>query len=124
MTAADQTPDFRKSDRWITPGVVIAAIIGVTFVLTVLAASVAYLTARGIDPDPMVKLVATVAAAAGSLGTFVMQLVNRSTTTKVERNTGMLPAAITNAVAAAVPPPPPVPGDMTRQQMLTPPVPR
>lgn len=110
---ASQVPDFRKSDRWITPGVVIAFVIVAGIVACVLAASVAYLTARGIDPDPMIKLVTTTLAALGSLATFVMQLVNRSTTAKVERNTGMLPAAVSTAVStavnAAVPPPPPPP---------------
>lgn len=107
---AGAPPDFRKSDRWITPGVVIAFVIVAGIVACVLAASVAYLTARGIDPDPMIKLVTTTLAALGSLATFVMQLVNRSTTAKVERNTGLIPAVVTDAVNAALPPPPPPPG--------------
>lgn len=103
------SPDFRRSDRWITPGVIIAFVIVAGVVACVLAASVAYLTARGIDPDPMIKLVTTTLAALGSLATFVMQLVNRSTTAKVERNTGLLPTVVTDAVNAALPPAPPSP---------------
>jgi hypothetical protein len=106
-------PDFRKSDRWITPGVIIAFVIVAGIVACVLAASVAYLTARGIDPDPMIKLVTTTLAALGSLATFVMQLVNRSTTAKVERNTGLLPTVVSDAVTAALPPAPPVPEPAT-----------
>lgn len=102
--AANPLPDFRASDRWITPGVVIAAVIVGGFVLAVVAASVAYLTARGIDPDPMLKLVSTVAAALGSLGTFVMTLINRSTTAKAERNSGLAPAVIADHVSNALPP--------------------
>jgi hypothetical protein len=111
------SPDFRKSDRWITPAVIIAFVIVGGVVACVLAASVAYLTARGIDPDPMIKLVTTTLAALGSLATFVMQLVNRSTTAKVERNTGTLPDvitdAVTGAVTAALPPAPPAPDPVT-----------
>jgi hypothetical protein len=112
---ADVGPDFRKSDRYVTPGVIIAALIVAGFVLVVVAGSVAYLTSRGIDPDPMLKLVATVFTGLLSLGTFVLQLVHRPTAAKTERNTGVLTAhtgalvdAVTDlraAVPALVPPP-------------------
>jgi hypothetical protein len=108
-------PDFRKSDRWITPGVVIAFVIVLGITACVVALSVAYLTARGIDPDPMLKLVTTTVGALGSLGTFVLQLVNRSTTAKVERNTGMLPAAVSTAVSTAVAAATPAPEPPTAQ---------
>lgn len=98
---ADVGPDFRKSDRYVTPGVIIAALIVAGFVLIVVAGSVAYLTSRGIDPDPMLKLVATVGGGLFSLGTFVLQLVNRPTAAKTERNTGVL-TAHTSALVGAV----------------------
>jgi hypothetical protein len=98
---ADVGPDFRKSDRYVTPGVIIAALIVAGIVLIVVAGSVAYLTSRGIDPDPMLKLVATVGGGLFSLGTFVLQLVNRPTAAKTERNTGVLTAHI-GALASTV----------------------
>jgi len=124
---ADVGPDFRKSDRYVTPGVIMVALFIAGFLLAVVAGSVAYLTARGIDPDPMIKLVTTVGGALFSLGTFVLQLVNRPTAAKTERNTGVL-AAHTSALvetvsdlaaagpapATAVAPRPPVPVAVTR----------
>ena len=98
---ADVGPDFRKSDRYVTPGVIMAALFVAGVVLIFVAGSVAYLTARGIDPDPMLKLVATVGGGLFSLGTFVLQLVNRPTAAKTERNTGVL-AAHTSALAETV----------------------
>jgi hypothetical protein len=91
---ADAGPDFRKSDRYVTPGVIMVALFVGGVVLVVVAGSVAYLTARGIDPDPMIKLVATVGGLLASLGTFVLQLVNRPTQAKTERNTGVLTAHV------------------------------
>ena len=91
---ADVGPDFRKSDRYVTPGVIMVALFIAGFLLAVVAGSVAYLTARGIDPDPMIKLVTTVGGALFSLGTFVLQLVNRPTAAKTERNTGVLASAV------------------------------
>ena len=98
---ADVGPDFRKSDRYVTPGVIMVALFVAGVVLVVVAGAVAYLTARGIDPDPMLKLVATVGGGIFSLGTFVLQLVNRPTAAKTERNTGVL-AAHTSALRSTV----------------------
>jgi len=98
---ADVGPDFRKSDRYVTPGVIMVALFVAGVVLVVVAGAVAYLTARGIDPDPMLKLVATVGGGIFSLGTFVLQLVNRPTAAKTERNTGVL-AAHTSALVSTV----------------------
>jgi hypothetical protein len=132
---ADVGPDFRKSDRYVTPGVIIAALIVAGIVLIVVAGSVAYLTSRGIDPDPMLKLVATVFTGLLSLGTFVLQLVHRPTAAKTERNTGVLTAhtgALVDAVSdlrAAVPAlvPPPIMAaaapPMTSSTSQLPPVP-
>lgn len=106
---ADVGPDFRKSDRYVTPGVIIVALFVIGFVIVVVALSVAYLTARGIDPNPMIKLVSTVGAGLFSLGTFILQLVGRPTAAKTERNTGVLAAhtsalvGTVNELAAAVP---------------------
>jgi hypothetical protein len=65
---------------------------------------VAYLSARGVDPDPMLKTVGALVAAATSVGTLLLQLVNRQTVAKTERNTGVLAAAVYD-VADAIPRP-------------------
>jgi hypothetical protein len=123
-------PDTRKSDRWLTPGVIIAALLVAGFTVASVVGSVAYLTARGIDPDPLLKLAGTLVAAAGSVGTFVLQLAQRAQNSKTERNTGVL-AGNTGALVGAVgevadhlatqasvttsmPPLPPVPAPVTR----------
>ena len=89
----------RDSDRWITPRVIAWALFLVTVLLLAVVASITYLTARGLDPDPMVELVAKVATAVGSLGTLALQLVSRSTTAKVERNTGVLATKVDETAA-------------------------
>lgn len=90
----------RNSDRWITPGVIIAALIVGGVVIGMVAASVTYLAAQGLDPDPMIRLVAQVATSVGALGTLILQLAGRATAAKTERNTGTL----ANVVADAIPP--------------------
>jgi hypothetical protein len=79
-----------KSDRWLTPGVIIAAIIVTGLIVAVVAASVAYLTAQGIDPAPMLKLVATAGTGLLTLLNVVLTIAGRTTATKTERNTGVL----------------------------------
>lgn len=79
-----------KSDRWFTPGVLIAAIVVGGVVVAVVAASVTYLTAQGIDPDPMLKLVANVGTGLFALLNLVLTMGMRTTATKTERNTGVL----------------------------------
>jgi divalent metal cation (Fe/Co/Zn/Cd) transporter len=99
-----------KSDRWVTPGVVIVGVLvaGVCILATI--AAVAWLTARGLNPEPMLKLVGVAVAALASLGNFALTLAQRRTATKVERNTGILANAVYD-VADALPrvtaPPPP-----------------
>jgi hypothetical protein len=105
---------MRNSDRWITPGVIIVGLLGATVCILATIAAVAWLTARGMDPQPMLQLVAVAVAALGSVGSFVVQLTNRRTTTKVERNTGNLANAVADVVDTITPPvraaaPPPVP---------------
>lgn len=94
----------RRSDRWITPGVVVVLLLCGTLVVLGGLACLTYLTARGIDPDPMVKLAGALIAAVSSTVSVVLSLVTRRTTTKVERNTGHLVNAVLD-VADAMPRP-------------------
>jgi hypothetical protein len=95
------TAPTRKDDRWLTPGVVVALILAGTIVVLGVLAAITYLTARGFDPQPVVQLTGTLLGAAAALGTFVQQLYTRRSTTKTERNTGVL-AAHANNLADAV----------------------
>lgn len=97
---------MRSSDRWVTPGVVVAGLLCGSVVLLGIAGCVTYLAQRGIDPDPVLRLLAEVGAAVSGVGSLLLQLVNRRTTTKVERNTGVLAAAVYD-VADALPRPAP-----------------
>lgn len=102
----------RKSDRWITPGVIIAAILVAGLVACVVAGGVTYLAARGVDPDPMLQLTAQVVTSLGVVGNVVLQLAGRSTAAKTERNTGQLVgvvADVAEVAAAPAPLPPPAP---------------
>lgn len=96
----------RKSDRWITPGVIIAAILVGGLVACVVAAGVTYLAARGVDPDPMLQLTAQVATSVGVVGNLILQLAGRSTAAKTERNTGVLASTVADAVQPAPVPAP------------------
>ena len=84
----------RASDRWITPGVVMVAIVMGTVVVLAIVGVVGYLTARGYDPAPIVTLTANLAAAVGALGSVLLQLIGRKTQTRIERQTGLLPAKV------------------------------
>lgn len=100
----------RNSDRWITPGVIITFLLVVGLVVAAIVGGVAYLMARGIDPDPMLKLATTLGAAVFSVGTFVLQLAQRSQNSKTERNTGALVGVAHDTLAAiAAPAPAPAP---------------
>jgi hypothetical protein len=58
----------------------------------------------------MLKLVGVRSPRAGSLGSLLLQLANRQTVTKTERNTGVLANAVhgvAEALDSAAPPPPP-----------------
>lgn len=80
----------RNSDRWVTPAVVVWGMVLGTIVVLATVAAVTWLTYLGRDPGPMLDLVAKVVTAIGTLGTLGLQLANRATVTKVERNTGAL----------------------------------
>lgn len=92
---------MRNSDRWITPGVVIIGLLCATLAVLATIGGVAYLTARGVDPDPLLKMAAQAVTALGALGSFVVTLATRRTAAKTERNTGVL-AAEHRQVAEAV----------------------
>jgi len=82
----------RASDRWVTPGVVMVALLVAGGLVALLIAVVGYLTVRGYDPAPLLDLTAKIVTAVGSFGTLLLTLVARRTVTKVERNTGVLAA--------------------------------
>lgn len=84
----------RDSDRWVTPTVVVAGLMVAGVIVLATIGAVTYLSAIGRDPDPMLKLVAQVATAVGSLGTLLLQVTGRQTVAKVERNTGVLAAEL------------------------------
>lgn len=80
----------RRSDRWVTPAVVVTGIIVGGLVVVAVAGLVAYLTARGVDPSPVVQLATAAAATIGSLSTLALQLAGRRTAAATERNTSPL----------------------------------
>ena len=121
-----------RSDRWVTPGVVIVGIIVLGGVLALTITATAYLSLRRIDPDPMIRLVMDVAGNASAFLVLLLTLVKRKTETKVERNTGTLGAeladvraelaAITDALYAPTPEPA-EPPTMAAPRYAPPPVP-
>lgn len=94
-------PFVRSSDRWVTPGVIIAALLVVGFVVSLLIVAVAWVTQQGIDADPMLRLIGEIVTAVSALGALALQLANRSSVTKTERNTGQLKTE-TAALAGAM----------------------
>lgn len=86
--AAPRPP--RRSDRWITPPVVCVALLCGAIVILGVVGAVAYLAARGLDAEPVLKLAGMAVAAVSSLGSFVLQLANRRTVAAAERNSGQL----------------------------------
>jgi len=80
----------RESDRWITPRVVAWMLLLGTVVILATIASVTFLTWQGLDPDPMLRLAAQVAAAVFSAGTFLQGLMTRRTTTNTQKQAGQL----------------------------------
>lgn len=92
---------MRQTDRYLTPAVVVTLLLVAGTVILGTVGAVAWLTSLGRDPDPMLKLVGAWVAAGSSTITLVLQLANRATVAKTERNTGVL-ATHTDALASAV----------------------
>jgi hypothetical protein len=84
----------RNSDRLATPAVVITLLVIGGLLVGGTVAAVTYLTARGIDPEPVFKLAGLAVTACASLGGFVLQLVNRVTIAKTEQQAGLANAAV------------------------------
>ena len=85
----------RTSDRLLTPAVVIVALVIGGQVLAMVILAVTYLTARGVDPDPMLRLVTEAAGTVGVLVNLALTMGSRSGVAKVERTTGLdLPAKV------------------------------
>lgn len=85
---------MRNSDRWVTPGVVMVGLLTVAVVVLGITAAIAWLAARGVDPQPVLQLVGVIVTAVSSVSAFVLQLVNRRSVAKVERNTGVQVGAL------------------------------
>lgn len=81
------------SDRYITPGVIVSLILSGALIVCGLGGAVTYLTARGIDAGPVVQLVGVLVTAVTAVGHFLLSLVGRTTSAKIERNTGQWAAA-------------------------------
>jgi hypothetical protein len=99
VTVSD--PYTRGSDRWVTPAVVVTGLLVVGVVLLSLIAATAWLTREGVNIDPMLQLMREWVTTVAALGALVLQLANRSSVTKTERNTGQLKAE-TGALASAM----------------------
>lgn len=85
----------RTSDRLLTPGVVVVALLMGGGCLALVIASVTYLAAQGLDPDPMLRLVAEATGAVGVLINLMLTIGGRAGVAKVERTTGRdLPAKV------------------------------
>lgn len=90
----------RQSDRWVTPGVIVAFLLVAMVVTLAAMGAITYLAAIGADPDPMVKLVADIVTAVGSLAAAIFTMATRATTTKVERNVNSLGEEVAELRAA------------------------
>lgn len=97
---------MRQTDRYLTPAVVVTLLLVAGAVVLGTVGCVAWLTSLGRDPDPMLKLVGAWVAAGSSTITLVLQIANRATVAKTERNTGTLANAMYE-VADAMPKPVP-----------------
>lgn len=79
---------MRDSDRWVTPRVVVAGLAGGVLVVIAAIGAVTYLSAIHVDPAPMLKLAGVLAGGASGLLSLILQLAQRRTVAKIERNTG------------------------------------
>lgn len=80
----------RDSDRWVTPGVVVAGLLVAGALALATIGGATYLVAVGRDPGPMLQAVGAVVTAVSSLSAVALQLASRATVAKVERNTQAL----------------------------------
>jgi nitrate/nitrite transporter NarK len=82
--------DTRRSDRWVTPSVIVAGIVTSGIVILGIGAGLVFLQYKGIDPQPIIDLVTKIITAIGALGSLVLTLATRATSAKTERNTGII----------------------------------
>jgi hypothetical protein len=112
--------DTRRSDRWVTPSVIVAGILTAGVVTLGLTAGLVFLQYKGVNPQPVIDLVTKIVTAIGALGSLLLGIANRATTAKTERNTGII-------IGQTTPPDPPYYKDdmapETSRLPHTPPVP-
>lgn len=84
----------RNSDRLATPAVVVTFLLVAGLLVGLTIASVAWLTVRGLDPEPVFKLAGLAVTSASALGGFILQLVNRVTIAKTEIQAGVAASAV------------------------------
>lgn len=89
----------RASDRWVTPTVITVGIVVIGGLVALTIVATGYLSLRGIDPDPMIRLVMDVSGNASAFIVLLLTLIKRKTDTKVERNTGELANDLADAKA-------------------------
>lgn len=94
MTEPDPFSLRRNSDRLATPGVVITLLVVGGLLVAATIAAVTYLTARGLDPEPMFKLVGIAVTGLSSTGAFLLQIAATHRAAKAERNTGEARVAV------------------------------
>ena len=82
----------RASDRWVTPGVVVAGLLVAGAVTLGVTAALVYLVAIGRDPEPVLSMLAQVIGVITGPAMVALQLANRASIAKAERNTGTAPA--------------------------------
>jgi hypothetical protein len=103
------------SDRWITPGVIVTLILTAGGIVLGIAGGLVYLSSIGRDPDPVLRFVVEVTGTLAILVNVLLSLASRASVAKTERNTGLIPERVAEAVedrlatygdhAAAYPPP-------------------
>ena len=83
-----QPGGLRNSDRWVTPGVIVALIVGAVFVVCAITGAITYLASIGVDPDPILQSISSYTTAIAAVTGLLLQLWNRATQTKVETHAG------------------------------------
>jgi hypothetical protein len=104
-------PLRRNSDRWVTPGVVVAVILTAGVVTLGITAALVYLAAIGRDPEPVLSMFAQIVGAITGPLAIGLQVANRASIAKAERNTGVAPARTAELVEQRLyggPPPDPM----------------